>query len=84
MVKTLPAPLREALTDTLATSLTADWPSRTTRQVHGRVEPPGKVTAVAGMCRAGKTTLVHQLRQQKLALSIPRVAVPYINFEDER
>jgi len=84
MADELSNPLREALTDILATSLTAELPPLTKRLVHGRIELPGKVTAIVGMRRSGKTTLVHQLRQQRLAAGLPRTSLPYINFEDER
>lgn len=75
---------RQALEDTLAASLEGPIPSGTRRQVSGRVELPGKVTAVIGARRAGKTTYAHQLRRQRLDAGTPRAMLPYLNFEDER
>lgn len=45
---------------------------------------PGKVTAVIGMRRAGKTTFLHQLRRERLEQGVDRERLPYVNFEDER
>ncbi len=45
---------------------------------------PGKVTAVIGMRRVGKTTFLHQLRRERLERGTPREHLPYLNFEDER
>jgi len=84
MPKALPNPLRAILTDILAESLTAEVPPGTPRRVYGRLGMPGKVTAVIGMRRAGKTTFIHQLRRARLAGGSPRTHLPYINFEDER
>ncbi len=56
----------------------------TPRRVHGAVRLPGKVTAVLGVRRAGKTTFVHQMRRERLAGGAARALVPYVNFEDER
>ena len=36
------------------------------------------------MRRAGKTTFLHQLRQERLDHGTPRQRLPYISFEDER
>ena len=49
-----------------------------------RVRFPGKVTAVVGMRRAGKTTFLHQLRQEALDMGVARERTPYVSFEDER
>ena len=59
--------LRLALTEILVTSLSGDVPSGTPRHVPGRLGLPGKVTAVVGMRRAGKTTFLNQLRRERLA-----------------
>ena len=42
------------------------------------------MTAVLGVRRSGKTTFVHQLRQERQAAGTPRSLLPYVNFEDER
>lgn len=81
---TLSRLLKEALTEKLAESLTGSLPNATPRQVHGTTRLPGKVTAVVGMRRAGKTTCVHQLRRQRMAQGAAREQLPYVNFEDER
>src|ERR1035438_6163197 len=70
--------------DKLADSLAGLPPGGTPRCVHGRVTLPGKVTAVVGMRRAGKTTFVHQMRRERLAGGVPAERLPYLNFEDER
>ncbi|MDD9943205.1 MAG: ATP-binding protein [Myxococcales bacterium] len=45
---------------------------------------PGKADALVGMRRAGKTTRMRQLMQDRLADGYPREALLYLNFEDER
>lgn len=45
---------------------------------------PGKVDAVIGMRRSGKTWLLYQRIQQLLAQGVPRERILYVNFEDER
>jgi predicted AAA+ superfamily ATPase len=76
--------LKQALAEKLAGSLTEPLPEGTPRSVYGSVALSGKVTAVIGMRRAGKTTFLHQLRQQRTDLGVPQEALPYVNFEDER
>lgn len=84
MTNTVPNSLRQALADTLAESLQGPLPDGTNRHISGLVRLPGKVTAVIGMRRVGKTTFVHQLRRARLAEGTPRTLLPYVNFEDER
>ncbi|TXF12898.1 ATP-binding protein [Pelomicrobium methylotrophicum] len=79
-----PGIVRAALSDALAASLDGLLPEGTPRRVHGAVRMPGKVTAVLGVRRAGKTTFVHQLRRERLAAGTARALLPYVNFEDER
>jgi len=76
--------LKDALVEKLAESLKAPLFEGTPRQVYGVTGLPGKATAVIGMRRSGKTTFLHQLRGKHLALGIPRIQLPYLNFEDER
>jgi len=76
--------LKDVLTEKLADSLSVPPPKATPRQVWGTTSQPGKVTAVVGMRRAGKTTFVHQMRGDKLAGGVSLARVPYVNFEDER
>ncbi len=72
------------LEEKLGESLAAPIPSGVERRVFGAVTLPGKVTAVVGMRRAGKTMFVHQLRTERLGAGTPRECLPFINFEDER
>ena len=84
MMQGMPAPLRDALADKIGESSAALPATATPRHVYGTVSFPGKVTAVIGMRRAGKTTFVHQLRQARIELGSTLERVPYVNFEDER
>ena len=84
MARPLPQALKEALTEKLAESLAGPLPEATPRRIHGVTGLPGKVTAVIGMRRAGKTTFLHQLRRERLGQGTPREHLPYVNFEDER
>ncbi|MCS7300995.1 MAG: ATP-binding protein, partial [Fimbriimonadales bacterium] len=45
---------------------------------------PNKAFAVIGMRRAGKTTFLWQVAQQRLSRGMPREHILYFNFEDER
>lgn len=45
---------------------------------------PGKATAVIGMRRAGKTSLLWQLLADRHAQGVPREGLLYFSFEDER
>lgn len=80
----LPESHLDVLAGKLADSLRGLPPSGTPRRVHGEVTRPGKVTAVVGMRRSGKTTLLHQVRQQRLASGAAIECLPFVNFEDER
>ncbi len=81
----LPARLiRDALAEALAASLEGPLPEGTPRRVPGPLRMRGKVTAVLGVRRSGKTTFLHQMRREYLARPAPRWVVPYVNFEDER
>ena len=71
------------LTEKLADSVVTPFPHYTSRNVVGRTNLPGKVTAVVGMRRVGKTTFLHQLRERYFESGIPRERLPYLNFEDE-
>ena len=56
----------------------------TPRRVAGRVEFPGKATAVIGMRRAGKTTFLHQVRAGRIADGAVPERLPFVTLEDER
>ncbi len=73
-----------SLVDKLAGSLAGSLPAGTPRSMSGAVHLPGKVTAIVGMRRAGKTTFLHQIRRQRLERGALRETLPYLNFEDER
>ena len=72
------------LVEKLAMSLKTPLPDTTKRLMYGRISLPGKITAVIGMRRAGKTTFLHQVRQERMVNGVPMVRLPYINFEDEK
>ncbi len=80
---TLPR-LRQILGELLADSEQRPLPELTRRRVFGTVRFPGKVTAIVGMRRAGKTTFLHQLRQERIERGTAQARLPYISFEDER
>ncbi len=79
-----PNPFQNRLREKLAESLTAPIPVGTRRRVYGALRLPGKISAVVGIRRAGKTMFVHQIQRQRLAEGMDRERLPYINFEDER
>ncbi len=81
---TLPNPFQTQLIEKLADSLTAPLPTGTPRRISGAVRLTGKVTAVVGMRRVGKTMFLHQIRRERLVGGVARERMPYINFEDER
>ncbi|MBI5481376.1 MAG: ATP-binding protein [Deltaproteobacteria bacterium] len=75
---------RARLAEKLADSLVAPLPSLTPRRLHGPVSLPRQATAVIGMRRAGKTTFLHQMRQERAAGGVARELLPYLNLEDEQ
>ena len=76
--------LKQIFRELLEDSIGKPPPSKTARTVHGRIHFPGKVSAVVGVRRAGKTTFVHQLRSAKLRDGTPQHLLPFVSFEDER
>lgn len=84
MTDALSTKVQARLIEKLADSLTLPIPETTARHLHGRIRFDGKATAVIGMRRAGKTTLLHQLRRDRLAREGRRELLPYLNFEDEQ
>ena len=79
----VPPLIRQAFRDLLAESSTPP-PALTPRRVFGPVWMPAKATAVIGMRRVGKTTFVHQLREQRRAQGVSAQRLPFVSFEDER
>jgi len=71
--------IRQQISDALA----APVPAHTRRDVH-LPGIKGKVMAVIGMRRSGKTTFLWQCLADRLAAGTPRDALLYFNFEDER
>jgi uncharacterized protein len=79
-----PNPFQNRLKEKLAESLTSSIPVGTRRRIYGAIGLPGKISAVVGIRRAGKTMFVHQVQRERLSEGIDRERMPYINFEDER
>lgn len=71
--------IRQKITDALA----APVPAHTRRDAH-LPGIKGKVMAVIGMRRSGKTTFLWQCLADRLKAGTPRDALLYFNFEDER
>ncbi len=71
--------IRQKIIDSQATSL----PVLTRRDVW-LPAVKGKATAVIGMRRAGKTSLLWQILTDKVAKGTPRDGLLYFSFEDER
>ena len=76
--------LKHVFAEQLAESECRPLPSFTARSVSPPVRFLGKVTAVVGMRRAGKTTFLHQLRSESVERGVPLRRLPYISFDDER
>lgn len=76
--------LRAVLAEKLADSAAGRLPTITPRRLTGPAQFPGKVTAVIGMRRAGKTFFLHQLRAAGIAGGLAARQFPYINLEDDR
>ncbi len=71
--------LRQKIVDAVAMAL----PSLTRRDTW-LPTVPNKATAVIGMRRVGKTSLLWQIIAERHAEGVPREGLLYINFEDER
>ncbi|SPE63375.1 conserved hypothetical protein [Verrucomicrobia bacterium] len=75
--------MRNVIRQKLADSLAADWPELTRREA--RVPGiPGKAHAVIGMRRAGKSCFLRQSLMERAKAGVPRDALVYFSFEDER
>jgi hypothetical protein len=75
--------MRDLLQQLITDSITTSIPPYTKRDAH-LPTVPGKALAVIGMRRSGKTTFLWQCLAERLAAGIPRQALLYLNFEDER
>jgi len=75
--------LRTILREKILDAQAAPVPAFTRREIHlPRV--PGKVIAVIGMRRTGKTTFLWQVLSDRVAAAVPREGILYFNFDDER
>lgn len=75
--------LRNTPIQKIVEGLSAPLRDLTVRDVHlPRV--PGKALAVIGMRRSGKTSFLWQCLRERVAAGVPREALLYFNFEDER
>ena len=75
--------IRDAIRQKLGDAIETPLPSFTPREA-GTTALEGKVRAVIGMRRAGKTTFLHQCLAARLAKGVARERLMYFNFEDER
>jgi hypothetical protein len=76
-------PLHPVLADLLHIALAAAQPLPRTRRDARLPRVPGKVHSVIGVRRAGKTTFLHQLRDEVRAALPPERAL-YVGFDDDR
>ena len=75
--------MREIIRQKIVDGVRASAPSLTPRDI--RVpQVPGKAVAVVGMRRSGKTTFLWQVLGEKLRQGVPREALLFFSFEDER
>jgi len=75
--------MREVIRQKIVDGVRASAPSLTPRDI--RVpQVPGKAVAVVGMRRSGKTTFLWQVLGEKLRQGVPREALLFFSFEDER
>jgi predicted AAA+ superfamily ATPase len=75
--------IAQVLAEKLLTAVERSPTPLTPRDVQ-RPGLPGKALAVIGMRRAGKTTYLHQVRQELIAAGRSPNRLVYFNFEDER
>ena len=75
--------IRPVIRQKIADALAAPIPSYTPRDVH-LPGIKGKARVVIGMRRSGKTTFLWQCLSELLAAGMPREALLYFSFEDER
>ncbi len=74
--------------ETLIEHLISDFQERDLPRMQAREaklpQIPGKIDAIVGMRRVGKTSLLYQVMQQQLAQGLPKKNILYMNFDDER
>lgn len=76
-------PLHPVLADKLRIALQTAAPVARTRRDASLPAVPGKIHSVIGLRRAGKTTFLHQLRDEWRTSLLPERAI-YIGFDDDR
>jgi predicted AAA+ superfamily ATPase len=74
---------RQVIRQKIVDALAAPIPALTRRDIW-LPAVPNKATAVIGMRRAGKTSLLWQIMADRLAQGTPREGLLYFSFEDER
>ena len=75
--------IKEVIEGKLADALHQPFPDLVRRDAHVTTHT-GKVKAVIGMRRAGKTSFLFQMLRARLASGVSRDRLIYFNFEDER
>ncbi len=75
--------MRDIIRQKLADALVFEPPDLTLRDVQ-LPTVPRRAHAIIGMRRAGKTYFLHQRLRERLASGVPREALIYFSFEDER
>ena len=75
--------LHPVLAEKLSAAMAAEAPPALTRRDARLPAVPGKVHAVIGMRRAGKTTFLRQLLQERRA-KLPAERAIYLSFDDDR
>ncbi len=75
--------MRDIIRQKLADALAFAPPDLTLRDVQ-LPTVPRRAHAIIGMRRAGKTYFLHQCLRERLAAGVPRAALIYFSFEDER
>lgn len=75
--------MRDVIRQKLADSVVAEFPQITRRDIR-LPQVPGKVHAVIGMRRAGKTYFLHQIQRERVEAGSLRETQVYFSFDDER
>lgn len=75
---------RQTLSALLRDASSIDEMISTPRRIGVSHHLPKKATSITGMRRSGKTTFMHQVRQQRIASGHQPELMPFVSFEDER
>ncbi len=76
-------PMRDVIRQKIVDGIHAEIPPLTPRDVR-LPQVPGKAIAVVGMRRVGKTTFLWQVLGERWRAGMPREALLFFSFEDER